>query len=96
MDVSSLYTNIPQEEGTEIVCKAYDSFHNYNPPIPTRFLREMLRLILNEKSFKFDGEYYLQTHGTAMRTKMAVSFANIFIAKIKTTLIQQSETKPKE
>ena len=39
MDVSSLYTNISQEEGTEIVCKAYDSFHNYKPPIPTRFLR---------------------------------------------------------
>ena len=81
MDVSSLYTNIPQEEGTEIVCKAYDSFHNYNPPIPTRFLREMLGL---------------QTHGTAMGIKMAVSFANIFMAKIETTLIQQSETKPKE
>ena len=27
---------------------------------------------------------------------MAVSFANIFMAKIETTLIQQSETKPKE
>ena len=40
MDVSSLYTNIPQEEGKEIVCKAYGSFHNYNPPIPTRFLRQ--------------------------------------------------------
>ena len=48
MDVFSLYTNILQEEGTEIVCKAYGSFHNYNPPIPTRFLREMLALILNE------------------------------------------------
>ena len=58
----------------EIVCKAYDSFHNYNPPIPTRFLREMLGLILNENSFKFNGENYLQTHGTAMGTKMAVSF----------------------
>ena len=78
MDVSSLYTNIPQEKGTEIVCKAYDSFHNYNPPIPTSFLREMLGLILNENSFQFDGENYLQTHGTAMGTKMAVSFANIF------------------
>ena len=58
MDVSSLYTNIPQQEGTEIVCKAYDSFHNYNPPIPTRFLREMLGLILNENSFQFNGENY--------------------------------------
>ena len=97
MDVSSLYTNIPQEEGTEIVCKAYDSFnHNYNPPIPTRFLREILGLILNENSFLFNGENYLQTHGTAMGTKMAVSFANIFMAKIETTLIQQNETKPKE
>ena len=30
-----------------------------------------------------------------MGTKMAVSFANIFMAKIETTLIQQSETKQK-
>ena len=98
MDVSSLYTKIPQEEGTEteIVFKAYDSFHNYNPTIPTRFVREMLGLILNENSFQFNGENYLHTHGTAMGTKMAVSFANIFMAEIETTLTQQSETKPKE
>ena len=63
IDVSSLYTNIPQEEGTEIVCKAYESLHNYNPPIPTRFLREMLGLILNENSFQFIGKNDLQTHG---------------------------------
>ena len=31
-----------------------------------------------------------------MGTKMAVSFVNIFMAKIETRLIQQSETKPKE
>ena len=31
-----------------------------------------------------------------MGTKMAVSFANIFMAKIEATLIQQSETKPKQ
>ena len=96
MDVSSFYTNISQEEGTEIVCKAYDSFHNYNPPIPTCVLREMLGLILNENSFQFNGENYLQIYGTAMGTKMAVSFANIFMAKIETSLIQQRETKPKE
>ena len=73
MDVSSLHTNIPQEEGTEIACKAYDSSPKYNPPIPTRFLRDMFGLILNENSFKFNGENYLQTRGTAMGTEMAVS-----------------------
>ena len=59
MDVSSFYTDIPQEEGTEIVCKTYDSLYNHNPPIPTRFLREMLALILNENSFQFNGENYI-------------------------------------
>ena len=53
MDVTSLYTNIPQEEGIHIVCTAYDNFHKNNPPIPTKYLREMLRLILKENSFQF-------------------------------------------
>ena len=91
MDVSSLYTNIPQEEGKEIVCKAHSSFHNYNPPIPTRFLRQP-----KWKFVQFNGKNYLKTHGTAMGTKMAVSWANIFMAKIETTLMQQNETKPFE
>ena len=64
IDVTSLYTNIPQEEGITIVCKAYENFHANNPPIATNFLREMLSLLLN--SFQFNGEDYLQTHGTAM------------------------------
>ena len=66
MDVASLYTNIPQEEGITTVCRAYDTFHNNNPPILTKYLREMLDLILKENSFQFNGENYLQTHGTAM------------------------------
>ena len=90
VDVASLYTNIPQEEGITTVCRAYDTFHNNNPPIPTKYLREMLDLILKENSFQFNGENYLQTHGTAMGTKMAVAFANIFMAEFETKLICQS------
>ena len=81
---ASLYTNIPQEEGIDIVCTACDNFHKNNPPIPTKYLREMLGLILKENSFQFNGRHLLQTHGTAMGTKTAVSFANIFMAKIET------------
>ena len=82
MDVTSLYTNIPQEEGITTVCEAYEEFYEENPPIPTRYLREMLSLILQENSFQFSGKDCLQTHGTAMGTKMAEAFANI-MAKIE-------------
>jgi len=93
MDVASLYTNIPQEEGITIVCKTYETFHLNKPPIPTLYLRDMLRLILKENSFHFNGKNYLQTHGTAMGTKMAVSFANIFMAAVETEIINRSHIK---
>ena len=64
-----------------LVCNAYENFHAQKPPIATKFLREMLSLILN--SFQFNGKNYLQTHGTAMGTKMAIAFANIFMASIE-------------
>ena len=93
MDVTSLYTNIPQEEGITIVCNAYENFHANNPPIAANFLREMLSLILKENSFQFNGKDYLQTHGTAMGTKMAVAFVNIFMASIEKEILRQSVSK---
>ena len=94
MDVTSLYTNIPQREGITTVCHAYEEFHQGNPPVCTRFLSEMLSLILQENSFQFNGKDYLQSHGTAMSTKMAVAFANIFMAKIEKEILRQSSIKP--
>ena len=94
MDVTSLYTNIPQEEGITTVCNAYERFHDCRPPIPTHFLRDMLRLILKENSFQFYGKNYLQIHGTAMGTKMAVSFANLFMSAVETKILNESTEKP--
>ena len=34
MDVTSLYTNIPQDEGINIVCTAYETSYNETPPTP--------------------------------------------------------------
>ena len=93
-DVANLYTNIPQEEGITVVCKTYETFHLNKPPIPTLHLRDMLRLILKENSFHFNGKNFLQTHCTAMGTKMAVSFANIFMAAVETEIIERSLKRP--
>ena len=49
MNVSSLYTKIPQEEGTNILREAYETFNDHNAPIPTHYLREMLGLIFQRK-----------------------------------------------
>jgi len=37
----------------------------------------------------------LQIHGTAMGTKMAAAFANLFMAEIETKLLNESRIKPK-
>ena len=72
MDVRSLYTNVPQEEGIETVCKEYDAFYQEETPIHTEYLKRTLKLILQETSFQFNGKNYLQTHGTAMGTKQSL------------------------
>ena len=53
----------------------------------------MPSLILKVNSFQFNGKDYLQTHGTAMVTKMAVAFANIFMASIEKEILRQSVNK---
>jgi len=40
VDVTSLYTDIPQEEGIETVCKAYDAFYKQETPISTEYITE--------------------------------------------------------
>ena len=70
MDVMSLDTNIPQNEA---VLKLSLKHAFYRQPIPTHYLPEMVRLILKKNFFHFNGKHYLQTHGTAMGTKTAVS-----------------------
>ena len=71
-------------------------FYKNNTPIPTNSLRNMLRLILQENSFHFNGRNYLQTHGTAMGTRMAVAFANIFMSAVESKIIGKSKIKPIE
>ena len=56
--------------------------------------KEILGLILKENSFQFNKENY-QIQGRAMGTKMAVAFANLFMAEIETKMLNESRIKPK-
>ena len=67
-----------------MVCTAYQNFYRDGPPTPKRSLKKALTLILQENAFQFNEGNYLQRHETAMVTKMAVAFANIFMVEIET------------
>ena len=53
-----------------------------------------LYITIQKCCFQFNGKNYLQIHGTAMGTKMAVAFANIFMAHIETQILSKSVIKP--
>ena len=92
LDVSSLYTNIPHSERMDVVCRQYEIHYGSEPPIPVSQLRELIRLILEENSFKFTERQYVQIHGIAimMGTKMTVAFSVIFMADQEERLLSNS------
>ena len=63
-------------------------------PLRTSVWEAICYLTLKENSFQFCGSNVLKTHGTAMGTKMAVAFANIFMARIENQILRQSCIEP--
>jgi len=50
LDVSSLYTDIPQEEGIDVVCRYFEEHYEQKLSIRTTDFRELMRLILEENT----------------------------------------------
>ena len=77
-------------------CCHYEDHYEHNLlPIPTNDLRELLQLILEENSFKFNERPFIQTHGIAMGAKTAVAFSVVFtMADLKKRLLIASPYKP--
>ncbi len=78
IDAVGLYTNIPQEEGVECVNECLEQRNNSR--VPSGFITRLLELILKYNIFEFNNKLYQQIIGTAMGTKPAPSYADIFMA----------------
>ena len=51
-------------------------------------------LVLSKNNFNFNNEHYLQVGGTAMGTKLAPSYANIFMDYFERTFVYTYEVQP--
>jgi len=64
VDVTGLYTNIPQDDGLEFCREALES--RIDKSVPTSFLIALLNIWLKNNIFEFGGKLYKQFIGTAM------------------------------
>ena len=82
LDVSSLYTNIPNNEGILAVAAKLRQDPTKGPI--TNFILDLLKLVLHSMNFTFNGDHYLQTGGTAMGTALAPNYTNLFMDRYET------------
>ena len=66
----------------------------YYPLLPFVTPCYPIRMILTMNNFSFNDKHYLQTHGTAMGTRMAPSYANLFLAKFETGALSRAPFQP--
>lgn len=89
LDVTSLYTNIPHNKGIESVGKFLDK--DTDMPMKQRiFILESINFILKHNLFDFNGKLFLQKTGTAMGSRFAPSFANLYMGDFESEFIYQN------
>ncbi len=96
IDVKSLYLNIPHKDGIQAVTT---TLYNKNTEpddvtIPPGTMKDLLDIVLSHNHFQFNDTMYHQIQGTAMGTKMAPAYANIFMSVLEDTLLNNYHTKP--
>ena len=87
MDVTSLYTVIPNDEGLRALKHFFDQ-HTVREPSSETLLR-LTELVLTLNCFSIWGYYYKKTNGVAMGTKMGPSYANLFVGFIEHQFFSQ-------
>ena len=95
IDVKSLYTCIPHHDGIEACKEALNSSMDGNPTRPdVSVLICLLEIVLRNNTFEFNDTFYKQLQGTAMGTKLAPAYANIFMGKLERVILSQAPLKP--
>ena len=91
IDVRSLYTNIPTRgdygglQAFEIALENRSS--EEKKMIPTWYLIQLLDLVLSGNIFEFDDQIYQQEIGTAMGTKVAPTYACLFMGWLESLML---------
>ena len=81
LDITSLFTNIPLNETTNIICDELFKNTQVIKGMNKSVFRELLVMALDETCFVFDGKLYKQCDGVSMGSPLGPSYANAFLSK---------------
>ena len=87
MDITSLYTVIPNNEGL-LALKYFFDQRTVKEPSTDTMLR-LAELVLTLNCFTFSGETFKQINGVAMGTKMGPNYANLFVGYVEEQIFNQ-------
>ena len=87
MDITSLYTVIPNDEGL-LALKHFFDLRTVKEPSSETLLR-LTELVLTLNCFSFADSYFKQINGVAMGTKMGPSYANLFVGYVEHKFFNQ-------
>ena len=93
MDVKSLYTVIPNGDGL----LALTNFLNKRPVLepPAHTLVRLAELVLTLNTFSFNGNFYRQTGGVAMGSRLGPNYTCLFMGRVEEQIFAQyTGTKP--
>ena len=76
-----LYPHIPHDERLTAVRKSLNN--RCDSEIPKNDIVDLVELVLKNNNFEFDGKHYLQKRSTAIGTRMAPSYANLFMHNLE-------------
>ena len=94
IDIKSMYSNIPIEEGIEAFKQTLDERSQAEKAkLPTEFLVTLLKQVLEGNIFDFNRELWIQSFGTAMGTKVAPTYATLFMRQLEEHML---DTCPEE
>ena len=93
MDITSLYTVIPNDEGL-LALKHFFDLRTVKEPSSETLLR-LAELVLTLNCFSFADSYFKQINSVAMGTKMGPSYANLFVGYVEHKFFNQyNDPKP--
>ena len=83
LHITSLYTNIPHDEGIQST-KEMLAIHKPPDNLPhNSYIIDLLELALTNNHFEYNDKYYHQMSGTAMGTKLEPSYAKLFMTRFE-------------